>query len=176
MQINETTLTDFDRLVISGAAQLDGALKVSLSGKFTPVLGDSFEILTAAGGLGGTKFSTFNPPALAAGLLWNVDYGPNHVLLEVVQEFSADFDVNGVVDGNDLTDPVLGWEARFGADLDGSDFLQWQQQLGSGVPLETVSTAVPEPTSLLLASLAVGLSLVLTCGGEVARHTKLQDG
>jgi hypothetical protein len=42
----------------------------------------------------------------------------------------GDFDNNGVVDGNDLTDPVLGWQARYGADLDGGDFLDWQRNLG----------------------------------------------
>ena len=34
----------------------------------------------------------------------------------------GDFDGDGDVDGDDLTDPTLGWKARFGADLEGADF------------------------------------------------------
>lgn len=69
--------------------------------------------------------------------------------------FAADFDLDDDVDANDLTDPVLGWSARYGIDLDGSDFLQWQRQFGSsGVPQTPSATAVPEPsTSLLLLGL-----------------------
>jgi hypothetical protein len=43
---------------------------------------------------------------------------------------TGDFDNNGVVDNEDLTDPVWGWEARYGADRDGGDFLDWQRNLG----------------------------------------------
>jgi len=65
--------------------------------------------------------------------------------------FAADFDLDNDVDVDDLNDPVLGWEARYGIDLDGSDFLMWQRQLGSGIdPLSSASVAVPEPSSWLL--------------------------
>lgn len=70
--------------------------------------------------------------------------------------FSADFDGNGRVDGADLTHPTLGWHARYGSDLDGADFLEWQQQFGSGVGSLATSEAVPVPTSsalLLIAAL-----------------------
>ena len=64
--------------------------------------------------------------------------------------YSADFDLDNDVDSNDLTDPRLGWSARYGIDLGGSDFLEWQRQFGSGVGLSE-SMAVPEPTTLMLA-------------------------
>lgn len=64
--------------------------------------------------------------------------------------YSADFDGDGDVDSEDLTHPTLGWEARYGIDLDGDDFLAWQQQFGSGVGPHSSSTAVPEPTCLML--------------------------
>jgi hypothetical protein len=41
-----------------------------------------------------------------------------------------DFNGDGVVNGNDLTDAADGWEARFGDDLNGNDFLGWQQDFG----------------------------------------------
>ena len=65
--------------------------------------------------------------------------------------YAADFDLDGDVDSADLTHPTLGWEARYGDDLDGTDFLTWQQQLGSGVGAVSSSIAVvPEPSTCLL--------------------------
>ena len=45
-----TELDEFDRLVLNGAAQLNGTLEVSLFGGFNPTLGSRFTILSAAGG------------------------------------------------------------------------------------------------------------------------------
>jgi hypothetical protein len=74
---------------------------------------------------------------------------------------TADFDENGVVDGNDLAD----WRAGFGdttaakadgdadadGDVDGNDFLTWQRQLGTLPPTTSAVGAVPEPASAALA-------------------------
>ncbi len=73
----------------------------------------------------------------------------------------GDFDGNGFVDGADLTDPVLGWQARFGVDLTGADFLVWQRNLGLGVP-PLAASVVPEPSSLAI--LLVGLAGTLLSG------------
>jgi len=71
---------------------------------------------------------------------------------------AADFNNDNIVDGADLSI----WEISFGVNQnadanddgysDGADFLIWQHQFGSGVnpPIQ----AVPEPGSLLLATLA----------------------
>lgn len=65
--------------------------------------------------------------------------------------FEADFDGDGDVDSNDLADATLGWEARYGNDLDGEDFLVWQRQLGSGVgAVSSLVATVPEPSTGLL--------------------------
>lgn len=72
----------------------------------------------------------------------------------------ADFDGDGDVDGADLTHPTLGWEARYGNDLDGGDFLLWQQELGAGAGSLESSQAVPEPTSFALAFVSLSLFLV----------------
>jgi hypothetical protein len=76
-------------------------------------------------------------------------------LLEVSTPFTADFDGDGDVDGDDLTDPVDGWETRYGNDLDGINFLEWQRQFGNGVGGLAASTTVPEPSSLILAALGL---------------------
>jgi hypothetical protein len=62
----------------------------------------------------------------------------------------GDFNGDGQVDGADLTDPVLGWQVRYGTDLDGRDFLDWQRNFGTGVPQLGSVLAVPEPTAIVL--------------------------
>jgi hypothetical protein len=67
---------------------------------------------------------------------------------------AGDFNGDGMVDADDLNDPVLGWKARFGDDLDGNDFLVWQQNLGLGAAT-VAAAAVPEPVIPLLALLGI---------------------
>lgn len=62
----------------------------------------------------------------------------------------GDFNGDGQVDSTDLSDPTLGWQARYGVDLDGRDFLEWQRNYGTGVPLVSAVIAVPEPSSMML--------------------------
>jgi hypothetical protein len=50
---------------------------------FVPAIGDSFDILTAAGGVSGT-FATTNLPGLPAGRAWDVNYLANAVQLDVI--------------------------------------------------------------------------------------------
>jgi hypothetical protein len=70
----------------------------------------------------------------------------------------GDFDEDGDVDGDDLTDPVLGWAARYGVDLDGRDFLTWQRNFGSSIESLSTFITVPEPAT---ASIAVGIVFVV---------------
>ena len=56
--------TDFDQLAIGGTANLDGTLNVSLINGFTPLSGDSFQVLTFAT-LNGTFASTNLDPAFS---------------------------------------------------------------------------------------------------------------
>ena len=92
--------------------------------------------------------------ATEGGLSWTESDGAIGVT------FTADFDLDGDVDGNDLAD----WRAGFGTspnatvgqgdedrdgDVDGSDFLNWQRQLGSSVPvLATTAAAAGSAMSL----------------------------
>ncbi|MCA9260239.1 MAG: right-handed parallel beta-helix repeat-containing protein, partial [Planctomycetales bacterium] len=54
---------------------------------------------------------------------------------------TGDFDGDGDVDGDDLTDTALGFAVRFGADLEGADFLAWQRARADS---STATAAVPE--------------------------------
>lgn len=140
IEIGGTTLgTEYDQLAVTGTALIDGLLDIALvnlgGGPFSPALNDSFIVLSTTGGLSGTFSKTSGElPALTAGLRWQIDYDVNDVLLTVLESFTADFDLDGDVDSDDLNDPVDGWQARYGNDLDGRNFLDWQRQFGSGVP------------------------------------------
>lgn len=86
--------------------------------------------------------------------------------IQVDNPDAADFDEDGDVDSADLDTWQNGYgisgsaehyqgDANADADVDGSDFLVWQNQSGNGVPASSAVTAVPEPATLLLATLAV---------------------
>ena len=81
----------------------------------------------------------------------------NIVLTSSAPSLPADFDNDGDVDGDDLTE----WQSAYGAtaagdadgdnDTDGADFLIWQQTYA---PPAVAVSAVPEPSSLALLSVA----------------------
>ena len=102
----------FDQLLVTGEANLAGALQVSLidagAGLFVPNPGDVFEIVTAAGGLT-TALTSVSVPALP-GQTWLIGQFDNSLLLQVAEHL-ADFD-------GDL-------------DVDGADFLAWQRGFGT---------------------------------------------
>ena len=110
----------FDVLDVSLTASLDGMLELGLAG-YTPVPSDTFAILTASSVVG-----TFNNVADGARLnvsfggsgSFQVDYNASSVVLSdfigIGATFSADFDGDGDVDGNDLAQ----WEGDFGLNGD----------------------------------------------------------
>jgi T5SS/PEP-CTERM-associated repeat protein len=146
---------EYDSVAVAGEASLFGTLDLQLMNGFTPVMGDMFEILTASESLNGT-FANVLMPSLPTELDWVVDYRDKSILLFVFT--TADFNDDGMVDGDDLAI----WQSAFGindladadgdGDSDGADFLIWQRYVGSTIPLGAgaVNTAVPEPSSLLL--------------------------
>ncbi len=74
-----------DLLTIGGAAFLSGALNVSYLDGFNARIGDTFTILTAAGGVSG-KFASFQDAHASGTLLGlQVIYQPNAVLLRFTQ-------------------------------------------------------------------------------------------
>jgi autotransporter-associated beta strand protein len=70
----------YDQLIITGTASLDGTLQLDFLGGYIPV-GQSFEIITADGGVTGT----FDPITGSAAVAADVTYNPNNVTVDFVQ-------------------------------------------------------------------------------------------
>jgi hypothetical protein len=148
IEVGGLGLADYDRMTLSGVAQLGGELDVALLGGFSPVLNDMFTILSATGGiLGSFAAEDFSAASLGPGLAWDVLYNPTNVQLQVVAD--ADLDGDGDVDGSDFlalqrTNPSL--------------IPQWEAQFGS-VPASAAAvasvTSVPEPTAIVLLTVAL---------------------
>ena len=68
--------TNYDRLVVSGHANLDGTLRLTLLNGFKPAPGDRFTILTAAQGISGQFRNVVSP----AGQAFQVTYGQGGVV------------------------------------------------------------------------------------------------
>ena len=136
---------EYDRLVIFGEATLAGRLAVSLSEGFIPTAGQSFEILTAAGGVVGS-FDEVLLPSSVGGLDWQLIYGPTTVSL-AIDFLDGDINADGSVDGADF----LAWQRGESNDpLSASDLADWQANYGETTTLSATSATVPEPTSFAL--------------------------
>ena len=175
LEIGGLGLNDFDRMNLTGAASLDGSLDLSLIMGFVPTLGNTLNILSATGGVGGTFASVLQPGTMPAGLMFDVNYLGSFVQLEVigVSLLSGDYNNDGFVGQNDLDLVLLNWgsnsppapagwinEVPNGligqAALDGV-LLNW----GAGVAPLLAAAAVPEPSTLLLAVFAASFGLLM---------------
>ncbi len=145
-----------DMVVVDGEAMLGGVLDVFLLDGFTPTLGDNWQIITA-GGISGMfssvtagysvqrqgdnlllYFGAAPPPALAG------DYNDDHVV------DAADYTVWR---NNFGSTTILPNDPSPGVDMD--DYVTWKDNFGmTTVTVSPSNSAVPEPTSLLLVSLA----------------------
>jgi T5SS/PEP-CTERM-associated repeat protein len=152
-------LTEGGTLHVTGAGNLGGDLKFSLAATADPHAGNSFQILSATGGVTGT-FATTMLPTLDPGLSWNVVYSATSVLLTVVSGLPGDFNANGVVDAADY----VAWRNNVGStaalpndSIGGTigtpQYNEWRahfgQTAGSGAGI-SANAAVPEPTTLIL--------------------------
>lgn len=146
---------------VGGAATLAGELEVDVVGGYSPALGDSFQILTAGGGRSGF-FVGETLPLLASGLVWDVQYNPNSVVLSVISAgLAGDYNANGTVDAADyvlwrkdvtpLTNEVAGVTTN---DTTPEDYGAWRTRFGNPTPGgggEALSgQSVPEPTTMLM--------------------------
>jgi hypothetical protein len=130
--------TGHDQLVVTGAAQLDGALEIELVDGYQPNDGDAFTILTAAEINGAFETVTDG---------YTVMYEDTEVIVvagEVVNGCPADLDGDGTVGFNDLTLLLGTWgpcpaEGTCDADIDGDGTVGFNDLtvlLGSWGPCE----------------------------------------
>jgi hypothetical protein len=153
--------TQYDRLQVSGAAALDGALAISLvnlgGGIFTPSVGNAFTIITTTEGVAGT-FKSLQVPD---GSNWRVNYTANNVQLVVGNP--GDFNHDGRVDGRDY----VAWRNNGWGPL---NYQAWRSNYGTTYGSGTeagIGSAVPEPAATLIAVLAAcGLAI---CRNRVTR-------
>jgi T5SS/PEP-CTERM-associated repeat protein len=150
---------DFGSVEVSGGAALDGTLEVQLAGGFIPSAGDSFQILTAAGGRTGTFTSEILPP-LSGALDWDLQYTPNAVVLSVISTVpTGDYNGNGVVDAADY----VVWRKNPGGLGGNAGYDTWRANFGrtgSGSGATSFSSAaVPEPAGIVLV-LTVSLAAI----------------
>lgn len=144
-----TPVAEYDQLIVNqfGTANLGGTLDLSLINGFVPQDGDAFTILTAGVISGSFMDDLVTPVNFPTGVTFEVIYEAKKVVLQFdVQFISADFDIDGDIDGHDF----LVWQ-RGGSPnpLSNADLALWRAQFGVGA-LSTAS-GVPEPGGLTLA-------------------------
>ena len=104
MELGGTTPnTEYDQLIVTGAASLAGTLDVSRINDFSPSSGQSFSVLTYNSHIG--TFDTLNLPDLDPGLAWEVTYGSTAVTLTVREDGGA---ISGTVNysGDEEHNPI----------------------------------------------------------------------
>jgi cyclophilin family peptidyl-prolyl cis-trans isomerase len=171
--------THYDRLAVSGSAQLSGTLDVDFLNQYFPKGGDAFAVLTASSISG--NFTSYDLPALYPSAHWIIDKTSTAITLRVV---GGDYDENGKVE---LADYNL-WKSTFGtagasfAGADGNgdgivnaaDYTIWRNFLGTVTPPGSgsggvVADGVPEPSSIFLVMLASGAVVLIARRRELAR-------
>jgi hypothetical protein len=142
--------SEFDQLTVANDVTLGGILDVSLIDLFTLSPGQSFEIIDVGGSSEG-KFLGLDEGGLVSQLdginllITYVGGDGNDVIL--VTALPGDFDIDGDVDGFDF----LTWQR----DPSDGELADWQANFGTPAgSLAASSTAVPEPSALLLGALA----------------------
>jgi hypothetical protein len=154
--------TEYDWLNIIGPARLNGTIEVQLIDNYMPSVGDTYQVLTATSVLNTFEQIVTIDESNMFSFVITPFYSATDVILQIDDIFlSADFDHDDDVDGTDF----LIWQAGFGlsmqddntngdangdGDVDGEDRLFWETQYGSTFSSLAVTTAVPEPTTLVL--------------------------
>jgi T5SS/PEP-CTERM-associated repeat protein len=158
---------DFGQLEVAGGASLAGNLEIKLAAGFTPSVGDSFQILTSAGGITGS-LNLSAAPVLPTGMQWDLDILPNRVVLNVVG--TGDYNGNGIVDAADYavwrgmmgqSGPGLAADGNGNGVVDNADYDFWRRRFGNQVFAggSAVATSIPEPTvTFMVVSSCIGVS------------------
>ncbi|TWT35690.1 hypothetical protein KOR34_05840 [Posidoniimonas corsicana] len=171
IELQGTGLNQYDRMALTGLAQLDGELELSLIGGFNPVLNDAFTILTATSVAGAFASEDFSLAPLGAGLAWDVVYNPTNVQVVVVEAalLPGDYNEDGVVDAADYTV----WRDNVGAPagtlandpvggvIGDAQYNAWRTNYGAVAAIPAAAAAVPEPTAVVTASVLALMGIAL---------------
>ncbi|MEM9659515.1 MAG: spondin domain-containing protein, partial [Planctomycetota bacterium] len=110
-------------------------------------------------------------PQIPIALITDAPFDSGDPLGTFTIELVPDFNDDGAIDGDDLNDPSMGWEVRFGADLDGGALLALQRHFdGGGGRVNGNLGFVPEPTSAALWVVGLGLTNLWSIGRRLLRR------
>lgn len=157
--------SEYETLIITGSASLDGDLHVNAIPGFAPDFGESFTVLTANGGITG-EFGTVNLPSLAAGKIFVTQYTDTAVTLAIAGSV-ADFDLDGDVDDADLTIWQQSYaltadgDADADGDTDGYDLMILQREFTGSLAPFTETSVVPEPATNISVCIAAGIFFMI---------------
>jgi T5SS/PEP-CTERM-associated repeat protein len=165
LQIDLASAMSFDKVNVSGTANLFGSLDINLMGSYVPAGSDTFEILTA-----GSRMFTFgNVTVRRNGVdagTFNVEYTPTSVILSAFQSSGGPPGVAGDYNGNlavDAADYVL-WrnngpllnEVDAPGTVNAGDYDAWRARFGNASGSGAGSgSAVPEPRAIALGLFAL---------------------
>ena len=177
LEIELASAASFDRLDISGAAALNGSLDVALYNGFQPHTGDFFADIYSAGSVTGA-FGSVTGTNLGGGLLLNPISAASS--LSLLAALPGDANLNRTADFTDLGillnnynstgfSGIAQWNAGDFNDDHAVNFTDLGILLNNynqHAPLAAANASVPEPSTLLLAVVAL-------CGVGYARRHRL---
>jgi hypothetical protein len=156
-----------DALTVVGQTTLGGTLDVELANGFLPSFGQQFQLLSASSIAG--SFTTYELPVLGGGTPWSLKNDGQSLFLVV--GLPGDYNGNNKVDAADYTiwRNTNGQIVPQGNGADGNrdgvvnllDYTVWRNNFGAVTVPNSASgslfgeTNVPEPSSLILAFLAL---------------------
>ena len=161
--------TNFTLASVGGSANIAGKLVVQFDPTTYFPVGSTLTVLEAVNGVQGI-FSQLQVTGAPSGAQWSLVYTENSVTLSrIANSFdSADFDINGMVDGADF----LIWQRNVGkftplGDANGDGLVDWtdlgiiKTQFGSAPSGSPAAHGVPEPATAALGAIATAaLALV----------------
>ncbi len=181
LQLDIATPNGSDLLMVTGNMQAGGTLEVTLDDEApAPSLGDGFDLLDFASA--GGAFDDFVLPLLSTGLAWNTTQLLENGLLSV--GLAGDYNGDGAVNLADYTvwRNNLGgnWISNRDSGLFGAigvqDYDVWKQNFGLTMVSGAVHTsaAVPEPSTLWLVALTLGITCLVRGYGSPGAEAREQ--